>query len=283
MEPRAQFKSGLYTASYSLSLLTRHKKLLLFFGIPLLARMIFITITYNMLISSLATPNDLSLELHTLINSVTTLPAFVRYFGIFFLTLCALTTVAFFSVALVHHILAILENEETPLRASFSHAWQKFMLIVEWSTFATVIVLYLQMMNAYTQRHFFIASIIPLMLIGLWSLATFYILPVISTQKTSIFTAIKTSYYAVKETFFALLGGQVFIGLMVLLAYVPFIIIDLSVNLAENHPLLFLMVHTIITVFGRIFATINIIFKTVMYYQHKQPEVELAQLRYPRF
>lgn len=124
---------------------------------------------------------------------------FVLYFGCF-------TVATFFNVALMACAMARFNGEDSSAKAGLGLAWKRLPQILAWSAVNATVGVILQMLK---ERAGFLGRWV-LSLVGLaWTIATFFVVPVLVVEGVGPIDAVKRSAAVLKKTWGQSLAAQV--------------------------------------------------------------------------
>jgi hypothetical protein len=136
---------------------------------------------------------------------------FLFYFVTYFVTI-------YFQVALVASVKLRLSGGNPTLGYGIGEANKRLGAIASWAVIAAIVGLILRLLEGAARRNRGIGSIVAQIAIGLvgmaWSLATFFVIPVIAYEGVGGFEAIKRSAGVIKRRWGEAVVGQAGIGLI---------------------------------------------------------------------
>jgi hypothetical protein len=140
--------------------------------------------------------------------------AFLFYFVTYFITI-------YFQVALVASVKLRLSGGNPNLGYGIGEANKRLGAIASWAVIAAIVGLILRMLEGAARRSGGLGGIVAQITIGLvgmaWSLATFFVIPVIAYEGVGGFEAIKRSVGVIKRRWGEAVVGQAGIGLIMFL------------------------------------------------------------------
>lgn len=280
-----KLKTGLYLASHSFALLWHHKVLFVYFiiNVGILILMNVLTAPYSniMLLFRISGFNLYSWEF---------IP-WIRFFSHALLNFLLILTSSILSVSLINHVHALIHRDYAiNIKQCIKNALSKIIIILIWTLISTIIVIGLEQCTANivvgTMASKFIIALITL-LSWFWALLTLLVLPVIALEKITILQALLKSKDIVQQVILEIIGGELWIGLIAILSFFPFLILQILIStfILPRLVILFLapIIATGMILLNSIFSTVHTIFKTILYHYYTQPIEELQGLRYPRF
>jgi len=139
---------------------------------------------------------------------------FIFYFVTYFVTI-------YFQVALVAAVKLRLSGGNPTLGYGIGEANKRLGAIATWAVIAAIVGLILRLLEGAARRNRGIGGIVAQIAIGLvgmaWSLATFFVIPVIAYEGVGGFEAIKRSVGVIKRRWGEAVVGQTGIGLVMFL------------------------------------------------------------------
>jgi hypothetical protein len=131
--------------------------------------------------------------------------------------------VIFFNSALIHAVNEKLDGRAVSLTGSLSFALSRVLNIAIWAAISATVGVILNMLRSATQRGRGIGALVGGLVVSLlgmaWSIATFFVVPVIIFENVNPFTAFTRSVDIVKKTWSEQIIGGFAIGVVFLLAY----------------------------------------------------------------
>lgn len=125
--------------------------------------------------------------------------------------------IIFFNMALIHCTRLYFEGEEVSLRAGLQFSVSRIRAIFSWAFFSATIGL---LLRAIQENVGTIGKIITGLVGVVWSIATFFVVPVIAYENVGTLEAIKRSTRIMKEKWGESLTGNFSLGLIQLLAFI---------------------------------------------------------------
>ena len=291
MNVRERFCNGIYMASNSFAMLWFHPKLLIYLGFAAIIYFFAQILVYNMPMPGFAGDElTIFIGMQSLQYSLIEFTHWIYNGLLLIVTFAYVFIITFLHVCLIRHVLAILyeDPERARIRVVLSRSWAALGRIVVWSVIFTAISLMLRIIAVSTyasKTTFSLGLIVVVMLVGCWSLLTFFVLPIIAVHNISIWRAIRTSYTMVKSLFIEIVGAECWIGLIALLVFMPLsIVLHVLGRGSGGEFLIVSLIITLITVCASyIILSVQTVLKTKLYYSYVQPLEELAFLSYPHF
>jgi hypothetical protein len=140
----------------------------------------------------------------------------VNYLIVFGYYLVNYTVIVFFNTALVHCTRLYFNGEEVTLRKGLQFALSRMGAILSWSIFAATVGTLLRVLQDSFGR---IGKIITSLIGIVWSVATFFVVPVIAYENLGPLAAFKRSSDLVREKWGEGLGATFSFGLIQLVAF----------------------------------------------------------------
>jgi hypothetical protein len=187
----------------SFGVLMGEKKLLVF---PLISGLALIAIFISFLLPAFAFNND----------AILIAALFAFYLAAYFI-------VIFFNSALVHAVSQKIEGKEVSITGSISFTFSKIFSILGWAIIAATVGLILSMLRSQAQKNGGIGAIvasIAISIVGMaWSLATFFVVPIIVFEGAGPISAIRRSIDLIKKSWGEQMIGSIGIGGFFLILY----------------------------------------------------------------
>ena len=140
----------------------------------------------------------------------------VDYLILFGYYLVNYTVIVFFNTALVHCTHLYFNGEEPTIRKGLQFALSRMWAILSWSIFAATVGTLLRVLQDSLGR---IGKIITSLIGIVWSIATFFVVPVIAYENLGPLAAFKRSSELVREKWGEGLGATFSFGLIQLVAF----------------------------------------------------------------
>lgn len=189
------------------------------------------------------------------------------YMALFAFYLICYFVIVFFNVALVHCARRILNGEEATVRDGLSFSGRRLGTIFSWSVLSATVGVVLQIIE---DRLGWIGSIVASIIGVVWSIATFFAIPVIAYEDLGPIEAVKRSANIMKEKWGEAIGANFSFSVFFILGY---LVIALGGVLLFNiHPVLavvsivlsILLLHTAVSAAKMVFLAAT--------YQHVKEE-----------
>jgi Family of unknown function (DUF6159) len=142
------------------------------------------------------------------------------YIALFAFYLVNYFVVVFFNVALVYSARRIFQGEEVTLRDAINFSSSRLTAIVQWAVLAATVGVLLDMLQ---ERLGSIGKIVVSIIGMVWSIATFFVVPVIAFEDLGPIDAVKRSGQIIKEKWGESLGANFGFGLFFILGYLAII------------------------------------------------------------
>lgn len=187
---------------------------------------------------------------------------YLAYGALFIFYLINYFIIVFFNVGLVHCARLIFDGEKPSVRDGLTFSGSRVGAILSWAVLAATVGVVLQMIE---ERLGWIGQIV-VGIIGIaWSIATFFVVPIIAYEDVDPVEALKRSGKMMKEKWGEAVGANFSFGLFFILGY--FIVIISAIFLFQIHPILgvvsavlsILLLHTVVAAAKTVFiaATYN--------------------------
>lgn len=130
--------------------------------------------------------------------------AITRYSILFIFYFICYAVIIFFNMSLIHSTMKILNGEEESLKDSVIFSLSKIGLILSWALLSATIGIILKMIEDKNEK---VASFISGIFGMLWSVATFFVVPVLAYENVGVFQAISRSTSLLKNTWGERIGA----------------------------------------------------------------------------
>jgi len=258
-----RFKSGLYTATQSFSMLWQQKKLLVYLGIPA-----GLNIILRLLLHNTGTPLK-SFKLASVLYQIfLSFPLWAHKVGLFVLFLATTMITTFFTVALIYRIAQTIQGVSVTFWQSFTACWPKRNIIALWALPLALIDFLINSMLDSTLLTNFSLSATCILLIGLilWFLYTFFVLQLIALNNMPFGVTVQRSGMITKHTIVEIIGVECWFTLTIILVTIPFLVMELLFkNIPVNPILVFLGLFISEFMLKCWLTTAHIIAKTMLY------------------
>lgn len=281
------FKEGLAVASRSFWYVWQHVELMSYLGIGaavyaafqffLYVRFPQATDGFVTLLCLHKTMPEAVLQYH-LINHI--FMCFETFFYVFLLLLL--------NVWLIRHTLVRMQGEMLSWKYLLHLNWTHTKRISAWAAIMTLIVAGLRLVSLIPLSYFWYVLLLVLVLFGIlaWTLATFFVLPLLATSQLPIRESCAQSYELAKETKIEILGAEVWLAIVTFLSLgLLMVISNLTASLCHTLPTLL----TFIFIAGAgalcaFIATTQAVVKCMFFYTYYLiPNKQLQFLEYQMF
>jgi hypothetical protein len=140
----------------------------------------------------------------------------VNYLWVFAFYLVNYFVITFFNMALIHCTHLYFNGEEVTLAKGIAFSMSRLKVILSWALFAATIGTLLKILQ---ENLGYIGKIITGLIGIVWSIATFFVIPVIAYENLGPVDAFKRSTQLMKQKWGESLGSQVGFGVINLLAF----------------------------------------------------------------
>lgn len=276
------FKDGLYIAADSFVMVYQHPALLSYYAILLLLSFASLIIAYNIGCHThfLGLSCELEIHAHKLLAELSSMES-ILYSTVLFSILFNIFLRSFLGVALVKHAYTILNSSTTSIRQSLHHAQKHLFIIIKWALCVMTVTLLARSISLLPLHAYMIFSLTSAILF-VWSLTTFFILPIISLQHQSIIKSVQTSSLYIYHTIITVCGGLLWIGMFLLLSLATLALLD------KLLPAKLFTWIEYLGIFGMdaTLSTVTLIFKTKLYTEYQKEKIsptDQAQTDYSQF
>jgi len=145
-------------------------------------------------------------------------PTPIVYIGLFLFYLVNYFVVIFFNTALISAATIRLKGGDPTLRDGLSFAWENVGSILQWAAVAATVGMILRMIE---ERVGWLGKIIISVLGAAWTVATYFVIPVMVYEKVGPFDAIKQSAAMFRKTWGERVISSVSFGLLFFLLMLP--------------------------------------------------------------
>lgn len=268
-----RFWRGIYTSSYSFTLMTQHPELLVYLGAAAPLYYLIQILFYNLPFLQF-TGNELSvlLGMHSMHYSLSELANWLMNSALICTTFVYVFIINILNVALIMHATALVQHKEADanVRSSLRKTVKVLRKIFYWSVFFTIISLIFRVLALPTSNStlfFSFYSFMAILFAAVWFLLTFFVLTAIVLNDQSIFQSIKTSITMTRLLFIEILGSQCWVALVSVLCYSPLSIIAhaLSSSNSQGYTLWALIITGITVFLSYVILSAQTILKTFLF------------------
>jgi hypothetical protein len=133
----------------------------------------------------------------------------------------------------------MMHNTNSSVKANFFICIKKIRTIAHWAVLASIMEILTNFLIQYASGHrYTIAYVGIALVIASWLLATFFVLPLMAVHHQNLIALIGVSARMCKEKIGAILGGECWFALMIMLVATPFFFVWLLVSQPSLNPLL---------------------------------------------
>lgn len=184
----------------------------------------------------------------------------ILYIAMFLFYLINYFIIVFFNVGLVHYAKMILEGKETSVSEGIQYATTRAGTILAWASLAATVGIILKTIQ---ERSGAIGSIIVSIIGMVWSIATFFVVPVIAYEDVNPIEAVKRSSLIMKEKWGESIGANFSFGIFTLIGiicialptgYILGAMVNPIVGIAAGF-IVFLLVQTAVSAANMVFLT----------------------------
>jgi len=248
-----RFSNGWTIAQTSYKVLVANKQLIIF---PILSAISLILVFGSFFVAVFANAGWNIENLRDTDNRV------AYYVVLFLFYLVNYFIVVFFNMALMHCAKLYFEGEEVTVQDGISFSISRIGVIFSWSVMAATVGLILRLIQENVGS---LGKIITGLVGVVWSIATFFVVPVIAYEKLGPIDAFKRSVQLMKEKWGESIGAGFSFGLiqflLVLLLAVPAFIVGAMVNIIAGVVIFILGIFLL----SAIFSALRAIFISAVY------------------
>lgn len=251
-----RLRNGWRLGMTSIKIIRENKSLLLF---PVLSSAALITVVLTFVGGTYAV---FGTDFERMIDEFLGTNEIVAYTALFVFYLISYFIIVFFNVALVHCARMIFDGQTPSIKDGLSFSGSRVGTIMSWAFLSATVGVILQ---AIEERLGWIGQIVVGLIGAVWSIATFFVVPILAYEEVGPIEALKRSGNLMKEKWGEAIGANFSFGVFFLLGYL--IIIVGTVALFTIHPILgivsgvlsALLLHTVVSAAKTVFiaATYN--------------------------
>lgn len=268
MEIFRAFKDGLYIASNSFETLWKHKKLILYLGIPIVIKSILDLIIYNLNVdpTGLKIPLLQKEPILVLIHIAETY-SWGRYILLQSINFIFLAILILENIVLTYHTNKISHDKTSGIRKSFIACYHKIPRAISWAIITFIPLLF---HNPVKNN---IGNIIGIIIFLAWSILTTFVIQAITIDNMGIIKSVIRSILTITSLFIQYMGALFWIGLIIILSVTPFVILDTYVYPIYNFQFIVILSYTVATILSCVVPTTYTIAKTLLYQRYKIKKV----------
>lgn len=251
-----RMRNGWRLGMTSIKIIRENKSLLLF---PVLSSAALITVVLTFVGGTYAV---FGTDFERMIDEFLGTNEIFAYSALFVFYLISYFIIVFFNVALVHCARMIFDGQTPSIKEGLSFSGTRVGTIISWAFLSATVGVILQ---AIEERLGWIGQIVVGLLGAVWSIATFFVVPILAYEEVGPIEALKRSGNLMKEKWGEAIGANFSFGVFFLLGYL--IIIAGTIVLFAIHPILgivsgvlsALLLHTVVSAAKTVFiaATYN--------------------------
>ena len=239
-----RMSNGWKLATVSFSVIMKSKTLLLF---PILS-----TISLLLILASFAVGltwiSGISITIESGIKSILELSETTRYTLLFIFYFINYSVMIFFNMGLIHCALKSLNGDTPRVKEGIVFSLSRLRSVLSWALISATVGLILRMVEDKSEK---IAAFVAGLLGMLWSVLTFFVVPVMAYENLGVIQAIKRSGSLLKETWGERIGASFAFGIIGFIAFLlilPVVIIVGMVNVIAAIILVIPLVFAVITI-----------------------------------
>ncbi len=182
----------------------------------------------------------------------------VMFIVLFLFYLIAYFIIVFFNVGLVYCTRQIFEGVEPSVRDGLKYSVSRINVILPWAALAATVGVVLKMIE---EKAGFVGQIVISLIGAVWSIATFFILPVIAFENIGPVDAVKRSARIMREQWGESIGANFSFAAFYILGYLAGIVF--GITMFSLNPfiaiaggiLIIVLVHTVVASANTVFIT----------------------------
>lgn len=251
-----RLRNGWRLGMTSIKIIRENKSLLLF---PVLSSAALITVVLTFVGGTYAV---FGTDFERMIDEFLGTNEILAYTALFVFYLISYFIIVFFNVALVHCARMIFDGQTPSIKDGLAFSGSRVGTILSWAFLSATVGVILQ---AIEERLGWIGQIVVGLIGAVWSIATFFVVPILAYEEVGPLEALKRSGKLMREKWGEAIGANFSFGVFFLLGYL--IIIVGTVALFAIHPILgivsgvlsALLLHTVVSAAKMVFiaATYN--------------------------
>lgn len=189
---------------------------------------------------------------------------------------------------LMRHTLAYLQGQTISMKHIFHLCLARLQRIAAWAGVTTLIIAGMRLLVALNISHtaFNILLVITLALVLGWSLATFYVLPLLATKNVALRPSCAESYDLAKQTLKEIIGAEIWLALNTALG-IAFLLMTSHLTASLVHTLPTTLTFLFIFLAGALcafIATAQAVIKMMLFYTYYVvPNKQLQFMEYQMF
>ncbi len=215
------FKNGLYLAADSFVMLYNHPVLLSYYALLLMLYCIIFIVSYNIIgchTSFLTISSEFEIPSKNLLTEVIPATGGLIYIGLLFSIFLNIFLRSYLGVALIKHTHDLLKDNPASVRHSLAYAYRKWAMVAKWALLVTSVTFVAKVISLLPSNAYALFATVSTLLL-LWSMITFFILPIITLQHKSVLQSVKTSADYMRHTIVKVCGGLLWIGILLFLVF----------------------------------------------------------------
>ncbi len=215
------FKNGLYLAADSFVMLYNHPVLLSYYAILLMLYCIIFIVAYNIIgchTPFLTVSSEFEIPSKNLLTEIIPSTGGLVYIGLLFSIFLNIFLRSYLGVALIKHTYDLLKQNPASVRHSLAYAHQKWAMVAKWALLVTSVTFFAKVISLLPSNAYAVFATVSTLLL-LWSMITFFILPIITLQHKSVLQSVKTSAEYMTQTIVKVCGGLLWVGVLLFLAF----------------------------------------------------------------
>ena len=192
-------------------------------------------------------------------------PGFWVYVGVFLFYFVNYFVVIFFNTALIGATTIRLQGGDPTLGQGLSFAWQNLGRIAQWAVVAATVGMILQVIE---RRVSALGGLIVSLIGVAWTLATYFVVPVMVYEKLGPIKAVKRSALMFRQTWGERLVSAVSFGLLFLLLAIPAFVVPVAAGLllgGTAFVVMFLAAILYLILLAVVSSALNSVFAAALY------------------
>ncbi len=258
-----QFQAGMTIGLKSFGLLWKHKKLIVYIGVPIIIGITLELIVYNLFFF---TPTNSAIFMRGIMVNIWSTFGWTKHLGLLITQMIKFFVIIFAVAALTHHTSQLLHRRVTSIKKSINACLPKLKQIIVWAALSTFFFLIINQIDSIvtTSKELtlsLIATCIGITLRAMWSLSTLFVIPIIVLSTKPLIPSIKKSVSITKNLFSYYCGALTWLGIIGILSYTPFLLFKTQSVLAQTS------VYALLALVRCILSTTHTIIKTKLYFK----------------
>lgn len=269
------YKRGLNYADRSFNMIWQNKFLLVYLAVPFVLTRLLQFIVYQFYFGNPTL--QLSVFVQSKMIQLHENHTWVEMIGVGLFILVDTLLIVASMVALSYHVAHLIKHESVTIGQSYRRCYEKLSTIIQWTLISVIPVF----MGQFIERSsinkdsfsYFVLIVLYAFFAATWALLTMFVVQGIAFSRMSIILLIKESIITLKHEFMALIGGILWVLLIMFIVALPYVIAGSFLVPVESILHIFVKAYFVIVMI--ISSTVFCVLRVFLYLHYRQKKLNL--------